>query len=54
MRSYNGQSLDDLSPLVYSALPTPSSIRILQLFPGEQDEPIRCQLYIVDLDSTRR
>ena len=45
------RALDDLPPYVYSPLPTPSSIRILDLYPGEGDEPIRCKLRFSELGS---
>lgn len=44
------RSLDELPPLVYSPLPTPSSFRILDLCPGESHEHIRCKLRFVDLE----
>ena len=47
-------SLDDLPPYVYSPLPTASSIRILDLYPGEGDEPIRCKLRLSELGSESR
>lgn len=45
------RSLDDLPPYVHNPLPTPSSIRILDLYPGEGDEPIRCKLRFSELGS---
>jgi hypothetical protein len=42
--------LHDMPPLVYHPLPTPSSIRILDLYTGETNEHIRCKLRFVDLD----
>jgi hypothetical protein len=47
---FDTKSLNDLPPLVYSLLPSPSGIRILDLYPGGSHEHIRRKLLIVDLD----
>jgi Heterokaryon incompatibility protein (HET) len=49
-RAAGTRSLDELPALVYSPLPTPSSIRILDLYPGDSHEHIRCKLRYVDLE----
>jgi Heterokaryon incompatibility protein (HET) len=36
-------------PLTYEPLPTPSSIRILELLPGASHDPIKCALDVTDL-----
>jgi hypothetical protein len=46
----DAKSLNDLPPLVYSLLPSPSGIRILDLYPGGSHEHIRRKLLIVDFD----